>query len=44
MAFWLLVIGVLYFQWFFKEMYVTTAADFVKYNDVNYVREEGFDG
>ena len=33
---WLTIIGLIYMNWFLKELYITTAADMVRFNDVGY--------
>ena len=39
LTWWGSIYGILYMVWTFKEMFMTTAADFVKYNEQGYTRD-----
>ena len=39
LTWWGTIYGILYMVWTFKEMFMTTAADFVKYNEQGYTRD-----
>ena len=39
LTWWGTIYGILYMVWTFKEMFMTTAADFVKYNEQGYSRD-----